>query len=186
MMIDINAGSLSLCPRHDSDCCVPALLSLRYLDCKPMSILDVLFLTSCGSVGSGGWTGLGQIEDPQQDEDGISKINRSKGQTIPNLAFIYNNPPPLLGSSGVCVDTLTESPSKECSSRCTKPSMPRHRAGASPSPSICPFPPAFGPPIYETVMPMMIVARLETAAVSSDLAIDETTFVGRTTCHHPR
>lgn len=41
MMIDITAGSLSLCPLHDSDCCVPALLSLRYLDCKPMRIVRI-------------------------------------------------------------------------------------------------------------------------------------------------
>ncbi|SJK99247.1 uncharacterized protein ARMOST_02538 [Armillaria ostoyae] len=70
-----------------------------------------------------------------------------------------------------------KAPVKNASSSCTKPSKPRHRAGASPSPLIRPFPPTFGPPIYETVMPMMIVARPEIVAVSSDLAIDETTLV---------
>ncbi|SJK99248.1 uncharacterized protein ARMOST_02539 [Armillaria ostoyae] len=39
MMIDITAGPLSLCPRHDSDCRVPSLLSLRHLDFKADNIV---------------------------------------------------------------------------------------------------------------------------------------------------
>ncbi|PBK62241.1 hypothetical protein ARMSODRAFT_1089232 [Armillaria solidipes] len=83
-------------------------------------------------------------------------------------------------------DTPTESPDKEYPinlHRAFKATSSRWSFSQSFDP---PLSSTFGPLIYETVMLMMTDARLGTTAVSSDLAIAETTFVGGTTCHHRR